>query len=638
MYTNINTGDSIQDLQLTEVQLRGMQNYSLTPEDVQTINFSEATLAGMDTLLQQERVNTYQEAFATVRGLNATQIQAVIHYDMNREQVLDSAFGEHTLNGIDKLVRQQRAESIIEATGMLRGLNPYQVEGVVTYSLDPHEVQALNYGEHTNTAIRNLRSFRRVRNFRRALQLVRDLDPNQTRGVVDFQLSREQVLTPNFGVHTLTGMQNLMESNRVSTYREGFTILRELNPTQVAGVTVHGLRKKQVLDSNFGKHTLSGIMALRRKSQYALSSEEAYRQIQSLNRIQTEGVVRFGLTAVQITDPLFDEHFLNTMNALNLLNPNATGQTIYNYVQNMPEYQIRAIGTINISPEQLGIAAHRNDFRQLETSDREILSGSTVDTIAHLLETSTDIDDALDAANNLDIYQKIAMLEMGLTLEQVQSPFFEDSENALHFVMQELKGSDEEFELPLLDEDQQRVQEIIENLILQYELTFNDSQNVEGLNTNEVIRAETGTGLLEPEGYRLDDNDVDEFLKYALPRDFLGIFDGLDILITKHKEESLPEKKNDVEETDSVMMQEAMAIFGVASRPSVGERSESFESIDTFSGLGAFTVPSKPGNAKMAGLKDTDSSDSEEDRKLKAKKTDDERKPSPRSKNKSYKR
>jgi hypothetical protein len=632
MKKQANTQQAASDTQsLNDTQRMGMQQYGLTRDDVQAINFSDETLLGMRVLLDQNRVNNTQEAFVTLRGLNGSQILGITQYQMTREDVLEAEYGAHTLSGITNLVQQNPSIGFAQAAEMLRGLNAYQVEGVVRFNLTTNEVRTQNYGLHTNDAINRLRGFRRVRSFQRALQLVGGLNAVQTRGVVDFRLRREDVLTPNFGRHTLDGIQELLDNRRVNDYREGFLMLRELNPTQVTGITFYQLRRNQVLAPQFGEHTLRGIMALRLNTNENLTFREAHQRIENLNRPQTEGITRFGLSRAQVEEVNYGENILNVMYALNRINTNATGESIYNYAMQMPEYQVRAISTFHFTTEQLGIAMENNEFVQLDSDAQEILSGSTIEVVAQLMEDNMNREEALEVASSLNTSQKLGILDFGLTLDQVRNPIFDNAEETLEALITELSYEENDFELPLSPEDKNRSRAIMAKMILEDVLGATTSVSIN--NQADVASWPEASDLTETNNLILNENDTVEFLTYALPRDFLGIFDGLNIVTTE-------EKKNDTEElteTNSIeeeILKATLAFTGVASAQPTNESALDAAKDLQQRSMSAFTIPNSPDAIHKGNRKRSYSSDSSEDRKPAAQKSNQQHKSLPKSKGK----
>ncbi|WP_340200121.1 hypothetical protein [Ascidiimonas sp. W6] len=599
---------------LTQAQEMGIQNFGLTIEDVHSPNFGDQILDGIAALLSQDRVETPQEAFEIIRELGEQQIQGVVIYDMTRSQVLDEQFGIHTLNGINALLSQNRARSKQDAAQILTGLNPDQAAGLVAFGFTRDQVLTTNYGEHTNEAIQHLNSFRRVQSFPQALQIVTGLNPIQTRGIIDFRLGREQVQSPNFGQHTLTAIRELVDNRRVDDFRAAFNLVRGFDETQTNAVNFYGLRRNQVLSPNFGRHTLAGMWQMR-FSNPGLSFRQAFRALEGLQEHQVRGVANFGLTREQVEQPRYIAGIANALTALQAINPEASGENLLNFAMEMPEYQIRAISEHNFTAEQLGIVVENNEFVQSDLEGVSHISGSDIDAIAHLIsEEGMDREEAQTTATELNSTQIISMIDLGLSLEQVQIPLFQNEDGILDVLLENTRDEEGEFNIPILPEDRDRVRALMAQMIL-------ESENPQ----NELLNSVTSTENL-PSGIDvlLDDQDLNEFLSYAFERDFLGIFDGILGALENNTQESLPAQVSnarDIEETEQEIMKFTLATTGVAAMPRENENNELEGSVFEERNLGAFTIPVSP---KFKSEESEESTEKNQNRKPAAKKNNNQ--------------
>lgn len=637
MEENANTQNTTEDRALTDVQLLGMQQYQLSLEDVQTNNFSEATLEGINTLLRQSRANTIAEAFEELRELNETQIQGITQYQMNREQVSDPQFSFYTLEGINRLVEQNQADNPAQGAQLVTGLNPYQIEGMVNFGFTRQEVNVENYGTHTNDAINRLAGRRRRPDFRQALNRVSGLNPVQTRGMVEFSLSRENVTSQNFGRHTLDGMQELRDNREATSNREAFGILQGMNAHQVSGITFYGLGRNAVTVPEFGQHTLQAIMRLRLRTQGLLSFQEAHQMVHLLNRAQAGGVSQFGLTRDQVEDPRFTQAILDTMNALSTLQPEADGEDLLNYALQMPEYQIRAISAFDITPEQLGIAVVDNNFVQLDTDTQQILSASTIEAAAELMQQDTPRDEALEAALTLDINQKVGIVDLGLTLDQVRTPVFNDDEGIISGLMDELweADSDNEMDLPLSAADREKVKAIMDAKIalsmaisLASQIAMAEEGSVAVADGLEAEEQSVNDDVLEEiyideagNVYPMDEEDTEEFLAYAIETDIFGIFEGISRIIeTEENLETQQENKENQYIEPQLPEPENVPAFASAqpAEESTAQIDSDFQLAQALS-LSAFMVPNPPAASQSLQRSDSEGS---EDRKPAAKNKD----------------
>ncbi len=647
MEENANTQNTTEEQVLTGLQLLGMQQYQLTLEDVQTTNFSEATLNGINTLLMQSRANTIEEAFEELRELNETQIQGVTQYQMSREQVLDPQFSFYTLEGINNLVDQNRADNLAQGAQMLTGLNPHQIEGVVNFNFTRQQVRVENYGMHTNDAINRLAGRRRRPDFQQALNRVSGLDPVQTRGMVEFNLTRENVTTQNFGRHTLEGMQELRDNREAINNREAFEALQGLDTHQVSGITFYGLRRADVTIPEFGQHTNQAIMRLRLRTEGLLTFQEAHQMVHLLNRTQAEGVSQFGLTRDQVESPQFTEPILDTMRALSTLNPEAEGEDLLNYALQLPEYQVRAISAFDFTPEQLGIAVADNAFIQLDNETQQILSASTIEAMAELMQQNNTREEALEAALTLDINQKVGIVDLGLTLDQVRDPIFNTDEDLMNSLMSELweGDSDNEIDLPLSAANREKVKAVMDAKIalsmvesLEAEISVAETNSVapgDELSVADGVSEESNTDIVRT-AYPMDEEDVEEFLAYAIQTDIFGIFEGISRII--EAEENLEtQQENKENQYINPQLPEPENVPAFASAQPVEESNEQIESdfrLAQALSLSAFMVPNVPPAALRSQR--SDSEESSEGRKPAAKPNKNQDRKSPKSRRKGF--
>ncbi len=90
---------------------------------------------------------------------------------------------------------------------------------------------------------------------------------------------------------------------------------------QAKGFHRYGLTIAEMEVPNFGEHTLAGIAFLTRPDrienrQKVFSIKEAYAAVAGLNAIQTEGVIRYGLSREQVNIQGFGSRTLSLINAL----------------------------------------------------------------------------------------------------------------------------------------------------------------------------------------------------------------------------------------------------------------------------------------------------------------------------------
>lgn len=510
--------DQDQENDLNELQREGIIRYQLTRAQVTRANFGQHTLNGIQTLQRQDAVLTNQEAFNMISGMNRAQINGITQYNLRRDQVESPNFGNHTLNGMLNL----RFQGVPFDQGFerVRGLeNEAQVNGVTEYNLTRDDVQAENFGQHTLTGIDAIRAVNQAINNNQAFAALSGLNQAQVLGLTDYQLTRNQVHTRNFGMHTLMALDNLTGRNQMLTNPEAFTMVRELNPQQALGVGEFGLTREQVTGSaNFGNHTLDTmrtLVALQRfeniqqafqevqglnnrqttgirrglsrqdvttpnfdihtlygiehlQTQAArngndnLSYNDAFQTVRELNAVQVRGITDLQLNREQVLNPRFGNDTIRTINRLKMINPEATNQYLYEAAMGLPEYQVRGLTKLGLSEEQVGLKVENNEFVQLPPDNQNMAIGRTIDAIDHLVSTEyMSAQQAFEIAINLDTNQVIAMTDFGLSLEQVQHSYFSETANVLNDLAIPVTRSGSELEFPLSEEEKQSLKDEI---------------------------------------------------------------------------------------------------------------------------------------------------------------------------------
>ncbi|WP_340199360.1 hypothetical protein [Ascidiimonas sp. W6] len=455
---------------LDESQVIGIVNYYLNRREVQISNFGIHTLNGINTLQLQNPNLSDQQAFQIVHGLDDFQTRGLANFNLTREQVNTPNFGMHTLSGILSLQEQNQNLSNQQAFTMLSSLNQIQVSGIVAYSLTRANVQTANFGLHILRGIDKLILQNENISTEEAFNRVSELDYIQVRGVTNYNLNRAQVNTPNFGNHTLESMTNLNNQQRVDNWEEAFNMVRELNNRQTSGIIRFGLERGQVETPNFDMHTLFGIEflyanALQRGVEN-YSFQDAFNIVEGLDPTQVRGITDFGLEREQVLHPDFGNKILKTIEKLQKSNPEANNQYLFDVAIKLPEYQIRALTKLGLSPEQIGLSLVGEQFIQVQHENERIASGSTVDAIDHLITNEyMDIQEAFENALQLDNTQIIAMIEYGLSLHQVQHESFHQTNNILYELILPMSYTNSELTFPLSNEEQESTREYMTSII-----------------------------------------------------------------------------------------------------------------------------------------------------------------------------
>lgn len=626
---------------LSEAQILGINQFGLALSQVRTAEFGQHTLDGIQTLVQESRASGNQVAFAMLEGMNAFQTEGFVQHHLSREQVFNSRFNEEILNhlpillsnnsalnldeafesllnladsdsenllfitqanplqlntsfnrpllqGIQNLQTQNPNVSFQQALSMLQGLNQHQIRGITELNFTRAQVETANFGAHTIDGIRALQGQNLNQTAREAFQIVQGLNFAQVRGLVRYGLTREQVQSFNFGRHSLATMQALKNQNRARNWQDAFKQVNELNEFQTLGVRDYGLTRNEVRILNFGVHTLRGGDALRldaiRNGQFDFSYQDAFQILKELNAIQVKGITDFGLSRNDVIQSNFNETTFLAMQQLQIHHPSANNQLLYETALQLPEYQIRGLIKFGLTTEQLGLQLQNNKFVVLENEEVQVASAMTIDAISHLVFVENmNPEDAYQTAINLNSTQVIAMVDLGLPFELVQHEVFNESEDILNWLLSKTFDENEDFELPLWAEDQEKARLLMADLLAEKVKALQQRTNEEEYRQSENREAT----LLQ--------TDLNEFLNYVKSRDVLGIFDGLQPSNLQASNEETIENEQ-------------------ANSASAADNTE-----DSAIDLNAFT--------KAVSLKPDKKDTREEDRKMPAKKKDNLKKP-----------
>jgi hypothetical protein len=607
-------------LNLSYFQRRGIQDFNLSLSQVQSENFGEHTLRAMHDLQRRGRAQNLQEAFIQVEGLNRHQAHAVVQFDFRRNEVAAPNFGEHTLEAMYTLMHQNRVTNPYQVLEMVSGLTHFQTTGMVFFGLTRDQVSTPNFGQHILAGIGQLRANNQNLTDQAAFRMIQGLNPYQVHAMVILQLTKEQVDSRNFGEHTINTMLRLIGQNRARNTSEAFETLRGLDRHQAWGVDQYRLTRNEVMSPNFGRHTLLGMDELRFANHINQNREFTYQvsfqRLRGLNETQVNGVVEFNLNRTQVLNPRFGPGVLRTMHALQTLNIHASSNQLYDTAMRLPEYQIRAINVYGFIPQQLGLSFRDNQFVQHENNHPDIISGSMVDAIAHLMATeSMNREEAYQVSRTLNSLQIIGMIDLGLDLEQVQSSFFATGQNVLSHLLDEVRGDNDEIELPLLPGQQQQAREIMNAFIANFDaveqrtqnFSFQQQQGHEPTSASSALLEERRTELfrflLLPNEQELPTPDVDkshDFLRAVSNSDIFGIFDGVEEAICQRQQNSVQVSKSEESllALEDEMLQAVVANTGTASMPNVDDVSISSTESNDSSRLNAFKSPARPNRNK----------------------------------------
>ena len=109
-------------------------------------------------------------------------------------------------------------------------------------------------------------------------------------------LTREQVLTDNFGYHTIGAIEREIEQG--VDLQTAFEKYSGLNKIAVDAVAQLGLTREQVLTDNFGYHTIDAIKNIQKRTR-ELSSGKAFEMVRGKSEADTQDFVKSYLLATR---------------------------------------------------------------------------------------------------------------------------------------------------------------------------------------------------------------------------------------------------------------------------------------------------------------------------------------------------
>lgn len=398
-------------------------------------------------------------------NLNRIQQRGITEYGLTVEQVQTPNFGNHTLNAIDRLQYENNELTESQAFNQVAGLNRAQTEGTINYGLTLDDVYAPNFNENSLRTVDYLRRMNptQFRNNRTAFNHIRGLNEEQVDGFLHYNLTREQVETPGYSERTLDIIDDVRRSNRrYVTPGETFEAIKNLNEVQIEGIRDYDLSREQVTSPNFGAHTLNGMNHLMQNNN--ATNAQAFNVVQGLTEIQINAMLNFNLRGRHILNDRLNEDMLLNIQVLQQQYPAAGIENVADIVMNdLLEYHARGLN-MGLSPEQLGIHIENNELTYVDTYSNP---GKTVDVVASLMQTEDmPVQEAYEVALSLSDDQITAMLKQGLRLAQVQDSAF-DGEETISSVFDKIDSDHSlgEMEIPLTQVQQERAREIMDETI-----------------------------------------------------------------------------------------------------------------------------------------------------------------------------
>ncbi len=170
-----------------------------------------------------------------------------------------------------------------------------QLNAMQQLGLTSEQVLAPNFGDHTFKAIQAERS--KGATVAEAYAKYCELNYNQIEAMQQLGLTREHVLAPNFGYHTIEAIQ--AEISKGATVADAYAKFCRLSNVQVKAMQQLGLTREHVLAPNFGYHTFNAIQSIQKCSKQ-LTSEQAFQLVKGISPEAINDVVKHYLDSQKI--------------------------------------------------------------------------------------------------------------------------------------------------------------------------------------------------------------------------------------------------------------------------------------------------------------------------------------------------
>jgi hypothetical protein len=204
-----------------------------------------------------------------------------------KNQEPKNTFDRATPCDVEKVILQKKSENKEEASEILEKLEPVQILGIINFRLNLNQVTVPKLEAHTLAGISGLTKKKKGLTNEEAFERLKGLDEIKTLAIVELGFTRDQVLYPNFGEHTVLGTVALIKSKKAKTSQKALGMIQGLNHFQTHGVVFDNLTQNQVKDPDFGVHTVLDMNALQK---LGLTSTEAFNKLKGLNAPETTKV------------------------------------------------------------------------------------------------------------------------------------------------------------------------------------------------------------------------------------------------------------------------------------------------------------------------------------------------------------
>jgi hypothetical protein len=538
---------------LDQIQSQGVSIYGLSTEQVSHLSYGSHTLYGISSLFTRGEANSYQRAFEMIEGMNYEQILGITRYRLNSQQVRTTNFGGHILDAIDDLYVNNREFSYDDAFYRVRFLKQNQSEGIV-FGFNRNEVEGQNYKEHTLNIIKSLilEGF----NNNEAFTIAAELNSAQTSGMFNHGLRLEDVRTPTFGEHTLHAMILLVSINRVPNNREAFRLVSGLNEFQTRAISVYGFDRERVLNTEFSEAIVNVIGVLHDRIPNAGGSYLYDTAIHLLEEYQFRGIAENELTLEQIGIAMEEGEFkkkspvdswfrANHVDAIGHLRETKgmDCKRAYKEMKSLDSKQINGMIDFGLRLDQVQHSIFNRDKGILGKLIEQLFNEAGVEDAE--LNIPLDQKEKEKIRNLFD--SKILLADMDQDTAHMQTDI-SITDNQMLSVLTEVSGF---ASMPVLDNQQSTEgEEILAGAIRRLAVTqssWSDGPNFYPRSNSyysfedckppaeERIKPKTELVIeenIEQEVENSREENGAEFLRSIRAEDVLGIFDGIDIVLS----------------------------------------------------------------------------------------------------------
>jgi len=256
-------------------------------------------------------VRLYMVEYVDSIIMAATEKLAAEPHLLPPELAIRGAKTTHWLNTVHMLEQTIRAmpdhHELIPTTRLQErpssAFDEHEEEGL-RMGLTREDVRSYNYGKHTVEGIKKMQLQYPRATIPQLFDYLSGHDETEVRALTDYNFSKNQFVFPNFGEHTLRGMDKLQEYSpqmrgTVIDWNAHFPYVAGLTEEQVIGLTEHHLDYDQVIQDNFNHVTLDAMKQLAKLSPEA-PTPSTYAPLQDLGLSSQRALAYYGMSLGQV--------------------------------------------------------------------------------------------------------------------------------------------------------------------------------------------------------------------------------------------------------------------------------------------------------------------------------------------------